>query len=187
MQRRVRLRNETMASLHISTETATWIEECIAAAGAHLAANPPTGRRVRLGFGIVLDYPTNAAEEEKWRDAMRELGDDAVVRMWARLALAFPDRVELRVTSHGHSRNAARIDVILFADWGDADFTAPAHPGAQRRETRRVALAAKMKEECDKKGWKICHCGVNAHVAKTETQKQEEQELWCRVKHECDF
>ena len=171
----------------LSAEDATWLDACRDAARAHFEAHVPIGKRSKMGLGWHFVFSTQEKSKEDWETLMIQIRENPTVMMWAMLATTFPDRTEYKAELKGAGRDAINITIMFWADWGDADFEAPPHPEVARREQRRQQLAAKLEAECHKKGWKLCHCGINAHKIKSDEQKREEQELYQRLKREVGF
>lgn len=112
----------------VSPLTAAWIDACLDMASTHLAAHAPTGRFHHKSVEWTLAFPRTRAEAEDWDARMVHIRDDAVVRMWASLAAAFPDRVRFRAETIPLCRDFILLSVVLSADWGDENFVAPAPP-----------------------------------------------------------
>lgn len=106
-------------------------------------------------------------------DGARDLESNTELASWMRLCRDFSTRVQLSShTEEPLSDDEYRLTFkFLVYEGAGPGFFSNYVPGLRNRFFKR------LEEECVRRGWVRCKCGINCHVERTEPQRQEEEDM----------
>lgn len=151
-----------------------WLDACREAARVHFMMHAASPASLRSRFGAEWRVPVSKLDT---------LAAETIsAKPWLTIAHEFPDRVDCSVTTRAQMHNGEPHVVVRLScsvDWGDTSDGSckfPRRRSVVDAEHKRKEFKEALKQLCVSKGWKLCKCGINAHVARTEQERKEEKD-----------